>query len=65
LKKISRKLAYLFISITILSTLIFNVIGSSVNENGVLEEPFFLIPLSYLSFILGIVFALISVIKKK
>ena len=45
--------------------MIFNVIGSSVNENGVLEEPFFLIPLSYLSFILGIVFAVISVIKKK
>jgi len=65
LKKISRKLAYLFISITILSTLLLNVIGSSVNENGVLVEPFFLIPLSYLSFILGIVFAVISVIKKK
>ncbi|MTA52281.1 MAG: DUF3955 domain-containing protein [Actinobacteria bacterium] len=61
----SRKLAYLFISITILSTLLLNVIGSSVNENGVLVEPFFLIPLSYLSFILGIVFAVISVIKKK
>ncbi|CAB4578948.1 unannotated protein [freshwater metagenome] len=65
MKKISRKLAYLFISITILSTLLLNVIGSSVNENGVLVEPFFLIPLSYLSFILGIVFAVISVIKKK
>jgi hypothetical protein len=65
LKKNSRKLAYLFISITILSTLLFNVIGSSVNQDGILVEPFFLVPLSYLSFILGIVFAVISVVKKK
>ena len=65
MKKISRKLAYLFISITILFTLLFEIIGSSVNEEGVLVEPFFLIPLSYLSFILGIIFAVISVLKKK
>jgi hypothetical protein len=65
LKKISRRLAYLFISITILFTFLFEIIGSSVNEEGVLVEPFFLIPLSYLSFILGIIFAVISVLKKK
>jgi hypothetical protein len=50
---------------TILFTLLFEIIGSSVNEEGVLVEPFFLIPLSYLSFILGIIFAVISVLKKK
>jgi hypothetical protein len=45
--------------------LIFNLIGSEVDENGTLQEPFFLIPFSYLSFALGIIFAIISVIKKK
>jgi hypothetical protein len=45
--------------------LTFNLIGSEVDENGVLQEPFFLIPFSYLSFALGIIFAIISVIKKK
>jgi hypothetical protein len=45
--------------------LIFNLIGSEVDADGVLQEPFFLIPFSYLSFALGIIFAIISVIKKK
>ncbi len=45
--------------------LIFNLIGTEVSADGVLQEPFFLIPFSYVSFALGIVFAVISVIKKK
>ena len=65
LKRLSRNLAYLFISLTIIFILAFNFIGSEVDENGVLQEPFFLIPFSYLSFALGIIFAIISVIKKK
>ena len=65
LKQISRKLAYIFISLTIIFMLAFNLIGSEVDANGTLQEPFFLIPFSYLSFVLGIVFAIISVVKKK
>ena len=65
LKQISRKLAYLFISLTIIFMLAFNLIGSEVDANGTLQDPFFLIPFSYLSFVLGIVFAIISVVKKK
>jgi len=45
--------------------LAFNLIGSEVDANGVLREPFFLIPFSYLTFVLGIIFAIISVVKKK
>ena len=45
--------------------LIFNLIGSEVDADGVLQEPFFLIPFSYVSFVLGIIFAVISVVKKK
>ena len=65
LKRLSRNLAYLFISLAIIFMLTFNLIGSEVDENGTLQEPFFLIPFSYVSFALGIVFAVISVIKKK
>jgi hypothetical protein len=65
LKQISRKLAYIFISLTIIFMLAFNLIGSEVNANGVLREPFFLIPFSYLTFVLGIIFAIISVVKKR
>jgi hypothetical protein len=65
LKQLSRKLAYLFISLTIIFMLAFNLIGSEVDANGTLQEPFFLIPFSYLTFVLGIIFAVISVVKKK
>lgn len=65
LKRLSRNLAYLFISLAIIFMLTFNLIGSEVDADGVLQEPFFLIPFSYVSFALGIVFAVISVIKKK
>jgi ABC-type polysaccharide/polyol phosphate export permease len=65
LKRLSRNLAYLFISLTIIFILAFNFIGSEVDENGTLQEPFYLIPFSYLTFLLGIIFAIISVVKKK
>jgi ABC-type polysaccharide/polyol phosphate export permease len=65
LKQLSRKLAYLFISLTIIFMLAFNLIGSEVDANGFLQEPFYLIPFSYLTFVLGIIFAIISVVKKK
>ena len=65
MKRLSRNLAYLFISLAIIFMLAFNLIGSEVAADGVLQEPFFLIPFSYVSFVLGIVFAVISVVKKK
>ena len=65
LKRLSRNLAYLFISLAIIFMLTFNLIGSEVDVDGVLQEPFFLIPFSYVSFVLGIIFAVISVVKKE
>ena len=55
----------MFISLAIIFMLAFNLIGSEVAADGVLQEPFFLIPFSYVSFVLGIIFAVISVVKKK
>lgn len=65
LKRLSRNLAYLFISLAIIFMLAFNLIGSEVDADGILQEPFFLIPFSYLSFTLGIIFAIISVVIKR
>ena len=56
MKRLSRNLAYLFISLAIIFMLAFNLIGSEVAADGVLQEPFFLIPFSYVSFVLGIIF---------
>lgn len=53
----------------ILCLVIFNIIGSRVEPDGTLVEPFFLIPLSYLfvfSGIIAILFvAIVSMFKKK
>lgn len=64
MKRISRILSYIFIGLTITLMIIYNSIGSKVNSNGVLEEPFYLIPLAYTSFILGIIFLVISLLKR-
>jgi hypothetical protein len=41
----------------------FEVIGSSVNEDGTLVEPFFLIPIAWLLFLSGTVLAIATFIK--
>ena len=41
----------------------FEVIGSSVDEDGTLIEPFFLIPIAWLLFLSGVVLALATFIK--
>jgi hypothetical protein len=41
----------------------FEVIGSSVNEDGTLVEPFFLIPIAWLLFLSGVVLAFATFIK--
>ncbi|CRK85178.1 DUF3955 domain-containing protein [Neobacillus massiliamazoniensis] len=48
--------------------IIYSMIGSKVAPDGTLEEPFFLIPLSYLFVLIGIIsilfVAVISMFKK-
>ena len=41
------------------------IIGSTVDANGILHEPFFLLPLGYLLILLGIIFSLIYLIRNK
>jgi len=40
------------------------VIGSTVDHNGVLHEPFFLIPIGYLFFLIGIIFGIVYLVQK-
>jgi hypothetical protein len=41
----------------------FEVIGSSVNDDGTLVEPFFLIPIAWLLFVVGGILAIATFIK--
>lgn len=54
-KLVSIPLAMAFIALAGVLKFIYNQIGSSVNEQGVLQESFALIPLSWLCLVIGIV----------
>jgi Na+-transporting NADH:ubiquinone oxidoreductase subunit NqrB len=41
----------------------FEIIGSSVNEDGTLVEPFFLIPIAWLLFVTGVILGIATFIK--
>ena len=41
----------------------FEVIGSSVNDDGTLVEPFFLIPIAWLLFVVGGILTIATFIK--
>ena len=43
----------------------FEVIGSSVSDNGTLVEPFFLIPIAWLLFLLGGILAISAFIIRR
>ncbi|MBN2087802.1 DUF3955 domain-containing protein [Candidatus Peregrinibacteria bacterium] len=44
--------------------LAFKLIGSSVDANGVLHEPFALIPIAYIAFFLALIFGLLAVLNR-
>ena len=44
---------------------LFEIIGSTVDSNGILHEPFFLIPFGYLFIIIGFVSGLIHWYQRK
>lgn len=41
----------------------FSIIGSHVDENGILHEPFALIPIGYLLAFLGLIFGIIAIAR--
>ena len=54
--------ALTFIVLSIVGVVAYKLIGSSVDADGFLHEPFALIPLSYLSFFIGTVLSFITLI---
>lgn len=63
------KKRYIFPAILLFSSVAcvvaYRIIGSEVASDGTLVEPFFLIPLSYLFFLTGIVLFIIKMIRGK
>ena len=60
------KIATTFLVIGIICFLVFYLIDSKVDENGIIQEPFFLLPVGFTSLLLSIfLFILFAVVKKK
>ena len=51
------------LSLSTLSFFTFTLIGSHIDENGFLIEPFFLIPVGWLLFLLALVSEIIVIIR--
>tara|TARA_B100001287_G_scaffold155990_1_gene131250 strand:- start:125 stop:322 length:198 start_codon:yes stop_codon:yes gene_type:complete len=60
------KIATSFLVIGVLCFLLFYLIGSEVDDSGYLHEPFFLLPIGFISIIISmILYVLFAIIKKK
>ncbi|MEI8360806.1 MAG: DUF3955 domain-containing protein [bacterium] len=56
-------LIFIFFCLSIGCILNYSLIGSHVDKNGTLVEPFFLITLSWLFFFIGIILGIVSIIN--
>lgn len=56
--------AIVFIVLALLCGVIYNIIGQTVLPDGTLQEPFFLIPFTFLFILLGILSFIIAAIMK-
>ncbi|TGD20897.1 DUF3955 domain-containing protein [Companilactobacillus suantsaicola] len=45
--------------------LLFSVIGSTVDSDGILQEPFFLVPIGYLFLLLGLIGGVINLVQRR
>jgi len=55
----------LFILVSFIGWLSYSLIGSEINEDGILIEPFFLIPISWLFLFAGVIWGLFVLINNK
>lgn len=61
---LKNKIALLFLIASLVCGISYNVIGSHIDENGLLVEPFFLIPLTWLFFFTSMLSFIIGFIRK-
>jgi len=60
------KIATSFLVIGIVCFLAFYLIDSKIDENTILQEPFFLLPVGFVSLLISVfLFILFAVLKKK
>ena len=61
----SFKIATVFLSVGIICLVLFELIGSKVEKDGILNEPFFLIPVGSVMVLISVVLYLLFAFKKK
>ena len=57
---VSRNFMFVVLVLSIGCFVLFEMIGSTVDSNGILHEPFFLVPFGYLFILVGFVSSLIN-----
>jgi hypothetical protein len=55
-------IAYIVIAITCIP--LYNFIGATVDENGVLHETFYLVPLGIVTFLAGLIIGIIALFSR-
>lgn len=64
MKRLSRfKLSMLLFALALVGAISYQIIGSHIDENGVLIEPFWLIPTSWFCLFAAIISALITLLR--
>ncbi len=58
-------LAFIFLIAGLSVTTIYQMTGGKISENGMLDEPFFLVPISLLCFVIATILMVIGLIKKQ
>jgi hypothetical protein len=58
-----KRAAIVFMLSSLACIVAFEIIGSEVNDDGTLVEPFFLIPIAWLLFVTGGILAIATFIK--
>ncbi len=57
--------SFLFLIAGLSVTAAYQMIGGRISENGMLDEPFFLVPISLLCFVIATILMVIGLIKKQ
>ena len=63
-KIISKRLALFFLYLSLICMIAYQSIGSTVDEQGILHEPFALIPIGWIAFVLCLITVWIYLARK-
>ena len=60
-----KKLSFVFLAISLICFLLFNISESKVDENGILIESFYFIPIGYFILFISVILFIFHKISKK